>query len=145
MIFFYCSEAFSFCDSSLITISLFSSIQYRSHVSHDMTLLYLYPVQFSTVSHVQLFVTPWTAACQASLSITNSQRLLKLMSVELVMPSNHLILCRPLLLLTSIFPSIGDISYIVSCQLQVVTVFLLPSNLDDFYFFSLNHCFISFP
>ena len=58
------------------------------------------------LSHVQLFATPWTAACQASLSITNSQSLLKLMSIELVMPSNHLILCRPLLLLPSIFPSI---------------------------------------
>ena len=51
-------------------------------------------------------MTPWTAACQASLSITNSQSLLKLMSIESVMPSNHLILCRPLLLLPSIFPSI---------------------------------------
>ena len=51
-------------------------------------------------------MTPWTAAHQASLSITNSWRLLKLMSVESVMPSNHLILCRPLLLLLSIFPSI---------------------------------------
>ena len=55
---------------------------------------------------VQLFVTPWTAARQASLSITNSQSLLNLMSVESVMPSSHLILCRPLLLLPSIFPSI---------------------------------------
>ena len=51
-------------------------------------------------------MTPWTAACQASLSITNSQSLLKLMSIKSVMPSNHLILCRPLLLLLSIFPSI---------------------------------------
>ena len=51
-------------------------------------------------------MTPWTAACQASLSITNTQNLLKLMSTELVMPSNHLILCHPLLLLPSIFPSI---------------------------------------
>ena len=50
--------------------------------------------------------TPWTAACQASLSFTISQSLLKLMSIELVMPSNHLILCHPLLLLPSIFPSI---------------------------------------
>ena len=58
------------------------------------------------LSHVRLFATPWTAACQASLSITNSQSLLKLMSIELVMPSNHLILCRPLLLLPSIFHSI---------------------------------------
>ena len=64
--------------------------------------------QFSSVqslSHVWLFVTPRTAARQASLVITNSQSLLKLMSIELVMPSNHLILCRPLLLLPSIFPS----------------------------------------
>ena len=65
--------------------------------------------EFSSVqslSHLQLFVTPWTAAHQASLSITNSQSLPKLMSIESVMPSNHLILCRPLLLLPSIFPSI---------------------------------------
>ena len=58
------------------------------------------------LSLVQLFATPWTAACQASLSITNTRSLLKLMSIESVMPSNHLILCRPLLLLPSIFPSI---------------------------------------
>ena len=65
--------------------------------------------QFSSVqllSRVRLFATLWTAACQASLSITNSQSLLKLMSTELVMPSSHLILCHPLLLLPSIFPSI---------------------------------------
>ena len=58
------------------------------------------------LSHVQLFATPWTAARQASLSITNSQSLLKLTSIESVMPSNHLILCCPLLLLPLIFPSI---------------------------------------
>ena len=58
------------------------------------------------LSRVWLFATPWTAAFQASPSITNSQSLLKLMSVELVMPSNYLILCRPLLLLPSIFPNI---------------------------------------
>ena len=64
-------------------------------------------VQFShSLSRVQFFVTPWTAACQASLSITHSQSLLKFMSIESVTPSNHLILCRPLLLLPSIFPSI---------------------------------------
>ena len=64
---------------------------------------------FSSVqllSHVWLFATSWTTAHQASLSITNSQSLLKLVSIESVMPSNHLILCHPLLLLTSIFPSI---------------------------------------
>ena len=59
-----------------------------------------------SLSRVRLFVTPFTAACQASLSITNSRNLLKLMSIESVMPSNHLILCCPLLLLPSIFPSI---------------------------------------
>ena len=67
------------------------------------------PVQFSSVqllSRVRLFETPWPAARQASLSITNSRSLPKLVSIESVMPSNHLILCHPLLLLPSIFPSI---------------------------------------
>jgi len=59
-----------------------------------------------SLSHVQLFVTPWTAPHQASLSITNSWSLLRLMSIKLLMPSNHLILCCPLLLLPSIFPCI---------------------------------------
>ena len=59
-----------------------------------------------SLGRVWLFATPWTAACQASLSITNTQSLLKLMSIELVMPSNHLILCQSLLLLSSIFPNI---------------------------------------
>ena len=61
---------------------------------------------FQSLSHVWLFETPWTTAHQTSLSITNPQSLLKLMSIELVMPSNHLILCHPLLLLPSILPSI---------------------------------------
>ena len=61
---------------------------------------------FQSLSHVRLFSTPWTTVHQASLSITNSRSLLRLMSIELVMSSNHLILCRPLLLLPSIFPSI---------------------------------------
>ena len=59
-----------------------------------------------SLSHVRLFVTPWTAAHQASLSITNSRSSLKFMSIKSVMPSSHLILCHPLLLLPSIFPSI---------------------------------------
>ena len=66
-------------------------------------------LQFSSVqspSHVRLFATPWIAAHQASMSITNSLILIKLMSIESVMPSNHLILCHPLLLLPSILPSI---------------------------------------
>ena len=63
-------------------------------------------VQSASCQPVQLFATPWTAAHQASLSITNSQSLLKLMSIESVMSSHHLILCHPLLLLPSMFPSI---------------------------------------
>ena len=69
----------------------------------------IYPLQFSSVqslSRVQLFATPWIAACQGSLSITNSRSSLKLASIESVMPSSHLILCRPLLLLPLIPPSI---------------------------------------
>ena len=72
-------------------------------------LWWLLQAQFSSVhslTHVQLFATPWTAAHQASLSITNSWSFLKLISIKSVMPSNHLILCHPLLFLTSIFPSI---------------------------------------
>ena len=78
--------------------------------THVSVVVFFSPsVQFSSVqllSHVRLFVTLWTAARQVSLSITNTRSLLKLMSIELVMPSNHLILCRPLLLLPSVFPSI---------------------------------------
>ena len=69
-------------------------------------LLLLSKVSVQLLNCVRLFVTPWTAAHQASLSITNSQSLLKLMPIESVMPSNHLILCLPLLLLPSVFPSI---------------------------------------
>ena len=81
--------------------------------------------QFNSVqllSCVQLFATPWTAACQTSLSITNSRSLLKLMSIESVMLSSHLILCRPLLLPPSIFPSIRVFSNWVSSLYQVVRV-----------------------
>ena len=72
------------------------------------------------LSCVQLFETPWTAACQASLSFTISQSLLKLMSIESVMPSNHLILYHPLLLLTSIFPRVrvfsNELALCIKCQ-----------------------------
>ena len=80
-----------------------------SSLASQITINLIVFITFSLVqlfSHVRLFATPWTAAHQASLSITNSQSLLKLMSIELVMPSNHLILCRPLLLLPPISPSI---------------------------------------
>ena len=96
-------------------------------------------VVVQSLSHVWLFVTPWTAAHQASLSITNSQSLLKLMSIESVMPSNHLILCCPLLLLPSVFPSISVFSnesilcirwpkYRVSVSASV-----LPMNIQDWF------------
>ena len=102
--------------------------------------LYLVSGRFSSVqplSHVRLFATPWTAARQASLSITNPWNLLKLMSTALVMPSNHLIICCPLLLLPSIFPSIrvfptsqffasGGQSIGVSASASV-----LPLNIQD--------------
>ena len=84
---------------------------------HPSRLFFTY--HFSSVqplSHIQLFVTLWTAAHQASLSITNAWSVLKLMSTESVMPSNHLILCYPFLLLPSIFPSIRVFSiYLVLC------------------------------
>ena len=72
-------------------------------------LIMISSVHFS-LSHVCLFATPWTAVHQSSPSITNSWSLLKLMSIESMMPSNHLILCHPLLLLPPIFPSIRDFS-----------------------------------
>ena len=84
-------------------------------------------------SHVRLFATPWIAAHQASLSITNSQSLLKLMSIESVMPFNHLILCCPLLLLPSIFPSIkvfsnGSVLYIRWPKYWSFSFSISPSN-----------------
>ena len=75
-----------------------------------------------SLSWVQLFVTPWTAACQASLSITNSQSLLKLVPIESVIPSNHLILCCPLLFSPSIFPSI----MVFSNELVICTRWPMP-------------------
>ena len=74
--------------------------------SFDSSLELSWPLSVQSLSHVWLFVAPWTAARQASLSIAISRSLLKLVPVESVMPSNHLILCHPLLLLPSIFPSI---------------------------------------
>ena len=94
-------------------------------------------VQFSSVqslSHVQLFATPRTAALQASLSNNNSQRPLKPMSIQLVMPSNHLILCHPLLLLHSIFPRIRvfQVSQLFSQSIGVsVSTSVLPMNIQD--------------
>ena len=77
---------------------------YELHDSFHRSSYLLLFIVIQSLSHVQYFVTPWTAAFQVSLSFTVSQSLLKLMSIELVMSSNHLILCRVLLLLPSIFP-----------------------------------------
>ena len=92
--------------------------------------------QFTSVqslSCVRLFATPWTTARQASLSITNSQSLPELTSIELLMPSNHLILCRPLLLLPSIFPSIRVFSNESALRIRwpqywSVSINISPSN-----------------
>ena len=77
-------------------------------INHDFSsvIIFLQPVVFQLLSRVQLFSIAWPATGQASLSCTISQSLLKFMSIERVMPSNHLILCHPLLLLPSVFPSI---------------------------------------
>ena len=105
----YSTGVFLYLSTSLSPFVLYPEvISTPSAPSQILPTVYPASVQFSTVqllSCVPLFVTPWTAAHQASLSITNSWRLLKLMSIESVMPSSHLILCRPLLL-SSIFPSI---------------------------------------
>ena len=79
-----------------------ASSETQSQILFFFFLVFIVPL----LSYVRFLVTPWTAARQASLSITNSQSLFKPMSIESVMPSNHLILCRPLLLLPSVFPSI---------------------------------------
>ena len=89
--------------------SAYSSFHPSLYIYQLISLSHKYFSQFSSVqllSHVHLFAILWTAVCQASLSVTNSWNLLKFLSIESVMPSNHLILCHPLLFLPSIFPSI---------------------------------------
>ena len=98
-------------------------------------------------SHVRLFVTPWTVAHQASLSITNSQSFLKPMSIELVMPSSHLILCRPLLLLPSIFLSIRvffneSVLHIRCPKHWSFSFSIIPSNEYSGLIFFRTHCCI---
>ena len=98
-------------NKNLICLWVFDNFQ--SYKTHCFTSFDSVVIQFSSVqllSRVRLFVTPWTAAQQASLSITNSRSLLKLKSIESVIPSNHLILSCPLLLPPSIFPSIRAFS-----------------------------------
>ena len=104
-----------------------------------MSLHCIHTNQFSSLRGVWLFATPWTAACQASLSITNSQSLLKLMSIKPVMPSSHLILRYPLLLLPSIFPSIRVFSNKSSLPIRwpnsgaSASASALPMNIQDWF------------
>ena len=117
-------------------------------IGHDLAtqqqLSYTYMIFFlwhggvvQSLSHVQLLATPWTAICQASLSFTISWSLLKLMSIESVMSSNHFILSRPLLLLPSIFPSIrvfSNESILCSrCQSIGTSASVLPMNIQDWF------------
>ena len=111
-------------DSCLLLVIISSNLKLKESVQElfqyaldaDTYCLHLYnstymrDLVFQSINCIQLFATPWTAAHQASLSFTISQSLLKLMSIDSAMPSNHLILCRPLLLLPSIFPSIRGFS-----------------------------------
>ena len=99
------------------------------------SLTSLYSVQ--SLSYVWLFATPWTVGCQASLSITNSWSLLKLMSIESGMPSNHLILCRPLLFPPSIFPNIRVFQCVFTSGGQSIGVSasasVLPMSIQDWF------------
>ena len=110
--------------------------------SHSLEERFVSLVQL--LSRVQLSATPWTIACQASLSITNSPSLLKLIPIESVMPSNHLILCHPLLLLPSVFPNFrvfsnesvlpsGGQSIGISASASV-----LPMNTQDWFLLGLT-------
>ena len=90
---------------------VWSQVFHVNYFAEERTCFRVIVFQFSSVqslSRVRLFVTPWTAARQASLSVTNSQSFLKLMSIESVMPSSHLILCRPLLFCPQSFPASGS-------------------------------------
>ena len=112
--------------------SLFISL---SQAWHLLTLAIFCSLSVQLLSCVQLYVTPWTAARQASLSITNSQSLLKLMSINSVMPFNHLILCRPLLLLPSVFHSLS-----LSVSVYYKWVYSLHSKEGDFKRAWISEC-----
>ena len=120
-----------------------SLLSFRTKLSMDPVTQFLEHPQISSVQFSSSIVsdsaTPWTAACQTSPSITNSWSLLKFMSIELVMPSNHLILCRLLLLLPSIFPSIrvfSNESVLWTCGQNIgvsASTSVLPVNIQDWF------------
>ena len=126
--------------------SHFSHPQSSSEVTREevtdgsQTAGFVSPQSVQPLSHVQLLATPWTAACEASLSFTNSQSLLKFISPELVMPSKHLILCRLLLFLPSIFPSIrvfsNELALFTSDDPRIgasASASVLPVNIQDWF------------
>ena len=92
----------------IFTILILPTQEHGIHLHLFMSSLISFISSVQSLSRVRFFATLWTTARQASLSIANSQSLLRLMSIKSVMPSNYLILCRPLLLLPSIFPSTGS-------------------------------------
>ena len=131
-------ELFFQCDSDACTFHLPNRIPQTHFISEYLVILLLVD-SVQSLSHAPLFATLWTAAHQASLSITNTRSSLKLMSIESVIPSNHLILCCPLLLLPSIFPSIR-----VFCDESVLRIgwpkywsfsgaSVLPVNIQDYF------------
>ena len=104
---YFCRHILIHTSLPVLKLQIAKAATIYTNIKPKLTLFHC--LQFSSVqslSYVQVFVTPWTTALQASLSLTKSQNLLKLMSIEWVRPSNHLILCCPLLLPLSIFPSI---------------------------------------
>ena len=103
-LFFLCGSQFLWISPISVCIIFYSSNLVMTLHLQEQGMSDMESVQ--SLSRVRLFATPWSAARQASLSITNSRSSLKLMSIVLVMPSNHLILCHPLLFLPSVFPSI---------------------------------------
>ena len=117
-----------------LTLRIFPTQELNWFLPHYRQILYQLSYQFS-LSRVHFFATTWTAARQASLSITNSWSLLKLMSIELVMSSNHLILCCPLLLPPSIFPSIrvflNDSVLHIKWPKYWLSASVLPMNIQD--------------
>ena len=137
------SDKSSSFQSNILLLIWLTGISIYTIIIHGLPVLT--SVQFSSVqslSCVRFFATPWAAAHQASLSITKSRSLLKLMSIESVMPSNHLFLCRPLLLLPSIFPSIRIFSNESALHIRWLKYWsfsfsINPSNEYSYFFFNI--------
>ena len=119
---------FLLIDSTTTALSKVSSIYFPCSEWFQPWSSFLTFSSVQLLSHVQLFVTPWSTGRQASLSITNSRSLLKLISIESVMPSNHLILCHPLLLLPSIFPSIRDFQHPINQNNDTLPLYVTESH-----------------